>query len=133
MAWKCPRCGFDKNVDDSNTCEGGCGYARIPETITLLSADTGRTAKMAIDTRVGKALLRSVLGDDSQYAAESQFRVYKDAGLGSWVIEPCDGAKNPTFLNGSALSPGEKQSLEDGAVISIGPEKARLTVQMSKS
>jgi len=83
---------------------------------------------MGIDTRIGKRLLATFAGDDAQYASDPQFHLVKDMSLGRWLILPDGAAKNPTFLNGRTLS--EKTTLENGAVISVGPERLQLSVKI---
>lgn len=129
MSWKCPRCGFDPNADDIRSCGGGCGYNHIPSRLLLVATGTGRQIAIAVDTTVGKFLLKSFAGDDANYASDPQFRIYKDTELGSWALRHCDTAKNPTFCNGADVSAGTV-ALGDGAIISIGAERMRLTVRL---
>ena len=130
MTWKCPNCGFDANEDENLECTGGCGYVRLAECVTLTGEATGQSVRMKLDTSVGKYLLRKAVGDDYVYAAEPQFRVYKDSALAAWAIRHDLHADNPTYLNGEPLD-AEPKPLTDGAIISIGPEKAKVTVGLS--
>lgn len=129
MGWKCPRCGFEDNSESSRNCSGGCGYVRIPRTVTLTSAATGQRISISVDTVVGKYLLKTFAGDEHIYASEPQFKIVKDAALGCWAIEHLESAKNPTFCNGSSLAAGPT-ALPDGCIISLGPERMKLTVSL---
>lgn len=129
MSWKCPRCGFDPNADESRNCGGGCGYTHIPRRLLLIATGTGRQIAIAVDTAVGKSLLKSFAGDDASYASDPQFRIYKDTELGSWALQHYDTATNPTFCNGADVSTGPV-ALDEGAIVSIGAERMRLTVRL---
>ncbi|HEV7221699.1 MAG TPA: hypothetical protein VGN42_03305 [Pirellulales bacterium] len=95
----------------------------------LVATGTDRQIAIAVDTTVGKFLLQSFPGDDASYASDPQFKVYKDAELGCWALRHCDTAKNPTFCNGANASDGPV-ALDDGAIVSIGAERMRLTVRL---
>jgi hypothetical protein len=129
MSWKCPCCGFEANTDDSRQCAGGCGYVRIPRSVALTSSATGKQITISVETTVGKYLLKSFAGEESVFASEPQFRIYKDQGLGSWAIQHLDGAKNPTFCDGASVI-SAPTPLHDGSVVSIGPERMKLSVRL---
>jgi hypothetical protein len=126
MAWKCPACGFLSEADDVRRCES-CGHARIGA-LTLVSEQTSRRLRVAVDTPVGKHLLRSFAGDDHVYASEPQFLLARDLVEGGWRIAAAPGAVNPTLLDGAEL-PETPAALEHGATLSIGPERLRLRVE----
>lgn len=128
MSRKCPECGVD-NADDHRSCEA-CGYTDF-RTMTLFSSDTGKQIKINIDTSVGRSLLRGLELDDIKYASEPQFRIVKDSKLGGWSIRTYPEAKNPTCCNGAPLS-ADPQLLADGDIISIGPEKLKMSVRLGK-
>lgn len=125
MPWKCPQCGV-QNADDKKGCEA-CGYVEFGA-LALTSVETTKEIKTNIEIEVGKHLLRTFCGEEVRYAGEPQFKLVKDAVLGGWAILPAAGATNPTFFNGAAL-PETATKLEDGGVISIGPEKMKITVR----
>lgn len=126
MAWKCQQCGHE-NDGSGNTCQG-CGTVR-PGNVVLVSEATGKKASMRINTDVGKYLFRSLVGDDAKYASDPQFHLMCDRATGVWTIQHDGKARNPTFLDGTQL-PGEPTALSDGGVVTIGADKARLTVKM---
>jgi len=130
MTWKCPECGFDANEESATDCRGGCGYVRIPSLLTLASVATGKEIRIHIDTRVGKRLLGSAAGEEGAYASECQFQVFRSQEQAGWMIRHEAGARNPTFLDGTALGAGPGR-LNEGAVISIGPEKCRMSVKLA--
>lgn len=124
MTWKCPACGF-MNEAAARRCDS-CGHARVG-TMALVSEQTSQRLRVAVDTAVGKQLLRSFAGDDHIYASEPQFLLSRDLAEGGWRIAPAPDAVNPTFLDGAAL-PGPA-ALQHGATLSIGAERLRLRVE----
>jgi len=127
MPWKCPQCGVNNADDTKRTCEA-CGFTEFG-TLVLASAETGKEIKTNIDMVAGKNLLKTFAGDESRFASEPQFKLTRDAALGGWAIQAVTGATNPTFYNGAAL-PETAVKLDEGGVISIGPEKMKLTVKL---
>jgi len=129
MAWKCPTCGFDVNEDGQTDCAGGCGFVRFPARLVLAAGTAGQKLSMGLSTSVGRRLLEPLVGADARFASEVQFQILRLDAQGVWAVQHAPAATNPTFLNGVPLS-GPPAALENGAVLSIGLEKARLTVQM---
>ena len=127
MPWKCPQCGFPNPDGASRRCES-CAFLRHGKLI-LVSLDTERRLPVSLDTQVGQRLLRTFAGGDHVYAAEPQFLLSRDLIEGGWKIAPVARAKNPTFLNGAELT-GGPAPLENAAVVSIGPSKLRLRVEI---
>ena len=125
MSWKCPECGLE-NTDGTRACDG-CGVIRWGK-LVLTSETTHLEITIGVDTVVGKRLLCSFAGDEAVYASEPQFAVQRDAPRRGWTISHDVRAKNPTYLNGSALA--SPMLLADGNVVSIGPEKMRLRVRL---
>ena len=126
MNWNCPKCGLE-NPESVRTCDG-CGYTQFGR-LVLTSIETGKNISFGIDTIIGNRLLSGFAGKDSIYASSPQFVIKKDATLKSWTICHAADAKNPTFLNGSALE-GPSTVLNNGDVLSIGPEKMKLAVSI---
>ena len=84
---------------------------------------------MGITTSLGSRVLRTVAGDDSQYASEPQLEIARDDLAGCWLIRHVSSAKNSTYFDGAAL--GESpQPIQDGKTISLGSEKMKLTVRL---
>lgn len=129
MTWKCTCCGYEENADESRQCAGGCGYVRLPQAVVLTSTATGKGIRMSVDTTVGKYLLQSFAGDEAVFASEPQFKIFKDMVAGGWSIQHLDGAKNPTFCDGLSIVAGPAL-LNEGSVVSIGPERMRLAVEL---
>lgn len=127
MSWKCPHCGFPNPDRAIRRCES-CGFAHHGK-LVLVSLETEGRLPVAVDTAIGRRLLQTFAGGDHVYAAEPQFLLSRDLAEGGWRIRPAAGAKNPTFLNGVDLA-GESAPLEPAAVISIGPERLRLRVEI---
>ena len=129
MSWRCAECGYEANKDGSVECEG-CGFRPLGP-LVLASEETGKEIRVNITTGFGKSLLQSFAGDEAIYASNPlQFTLIRDPEASEWLIAPTFEAKNPTFLDGSALE-GEAVVLEKEAshVVSIGPEKMRITVK----
>ena len=126
MAWKCPACGFTNEAESTRRCDS-CGHVRVGK-LTLVSEQTSQRLTVAIDTAVGKRLLRSFAGDDYVYASEPQFLLSRDLVEGGWTISNAPETVNPTFLDGTELT-GAPAALEHGATLSIGPERLRLRVE----
>ncbi len=126
MVWKCKACGFEANPDAELKCEA-CGYSEAT-ILTLTSQATGKSIEMRIATAVGKQLLKSFVGEESRFASEVQFRLARDTAIGNWTITPELSATNPTFLNRQPLT--GVAVVDDGSVLSIGPEKMLLTVSI---
>ena len=125
MGWKCPHCGF-MNGDGAARCEA-CGFTPASR-LVLVAEETSERLSVGVDTAIGRHLLQTFAGGDHVYAAEPQFLLARDLVRGGWSIAPAPGAENPTFVNGAALGTSAAP-LENGAVISIGPEKLRLRVE----
>jgi hypothetical protein len=83
---------------------------------------------MGLTTLVGRRLLEPVVGDEARFASDVQFEVVKEGSLGHWEVRPGPGAANATCLNGDPLG-GPSRALQDGDVLSIGRDKAKLTVR----
>ncbi len=83
---------------------------------------------MTIDTEVGRYLL-AFAGEDARFAANPQFRLQRHSGLKSWAVVHDAAARNPTFLNGLAL-PAEAAAVKTGDVLSVGPERIPLRVEI---
>lgn len=81
---------------------------------------------MGVDTAVGKASIRPLGDPDFVYASDPQFHILRDSVTGEWVVVPDGAAKNPTHLDGRALS--GKTLLRDGANLTIGPARLKLAV-----
>ena len=126
MPWKCPICGVS-NRDDRRYCDG-CNYANCG-ILWLTSSVTGKRVPMRVDTVIGRSLLKSLGDEDCRYATDSQFKVSRDQALNGWAAEAASGARNPTYHNGVPLGAGPV-SLKTGDVMSIGPEKMKMTVEI---
>lgn len=96
--------------------------------VTLRAASTGKAMAMTVDTEVGRASLRPLGDSDYVYASQPQFYVRRDAGTGGWTIVPNTSAKNPTYVDGRHLT--SQMALQDGAAVSVGLSRLRLTVQI---
>ena len=97
----------------------------------LTASATGKTMTLGVDTVVGKGTLRPLGAPDYIYASEPQFHILREVTTGEWIVVPDGAAKNPTFLNGGALA--GKSALRDGAILSIGPARLKLTVTIQLS
>jgi hypothetical protein len=82
----------------------------------------------AIATDVGAAILKRVIGDDARYATMTQFRITRGPD-GAWMVEQSPGAKNPTFVNGTAV-PHAGHRLADGDQISLAGKAGHVTVRL---
>jgi len=129
MNWKCPCCGYDANPETQQECDGGCGHVNLPRTVILVGEATGQVIAMTVDTNFGKYLLKSFAGEDANYASEPQFCICKDMIQGAWVVQHLSSAKNPTFCDGAEVGDGGCP-LVDGSVLTIGPEKMRITLRL---
>lgn len=127
MAWKCSRCGTE-NDDTAKSCHGMCGNVRFGR-LVLTSATTGQELRMNIDTAVGKALIKKLIGDEARYASEPQFYVKRCETRAAWVVEHFGGAKNKTHVDGNPLD-SEGVKIEKECLISIGKDKAALKVRI---
>ena len=125
MSWKCNRCGTE-NDDLTHSCDGMCGYVRFGRLI--LVSLTGEEIKLNINSTVGKALLKKLVGDDSRFVAEPQFHFKRCVENAAWVILHEASAINPTLVNGISVG-NEGTKLLNGSEITIGPDKARLRVK----
>lgn len=121
----CPECGVPADAD-SRVC-GACGHVRFG-TLVLRSDETRKELRFSVPAEVGQRLLRTVLAEESRYASEPQFSLRKDRAVGGWVLEQARGARNPTFVDGAPVD--APREIDSGAVISIGPERLRLTVEV---
>lgn len=126
MKWKCPKCGFEEETPGSR-CGGGCGYVRLAKRVVLTCESTNQQLRMHVNTAVGKSLLMRLDPADGVYASEPQFEIARDEALAAWVIRHDGSAKNPTFYNGEGLG-DTPQTIADGGIISIGPDRLKLRV-----
>lgn len=97
-----------------------------PSRVALTAAASGKTMTISIETMVGKGVLRPLGDPDYIYASEPQFHILRDPASGEWVVVHDGAAKNPTCVNGKALS--AKSPLKNGDYVSVGPTKLRLNV-----
>lgn len=125
--WKCPQCGFPDNARESRRCDS-CGFVRAGK-LVLISAETDGKLTVGVDTAIGKRLLQGFAGGDHIYAGEPQFLLSRDLAEGGWRITAVSDARNPTFLNGVDLA-GGSAPLEHAAIVSIGPSKMQLRVEI---
>lgn len=96
--------------------------------IQLVGSVSSLTAN--IKTAIGKVSLRSLCGDDGQYAATVQYTLVREGD--SWFIEPNVDAANETLINGKKIV--EKTQIKSGDQIGVGREasgvvKAVVTVK----
>lgn len=82
----------------------------------------------SIATDFGAAILKRVVGDDARYATMNQFRIARGTD-GAWLVQHSPSAKNPTFVNGSAV-PDDGHRLADGDQISLAGKAGHLTVRL---
>ena len=122
MSWKCPHCGFDW-PDDKRRCDND-GFIRYGR-LTLTGA-SGQRLVFGIDADLGRRLLEPLVGVDANVISTRQFLVQKVSSLESWAVSHCPEATNQTCLDGAPVT--GTTSLAAGAVISVGTDKARLTV-----
>ena len=100
MGWICPKDG-KTNADDVNVCPV-CGATR-PSRVALVGA-FGKI-EVCIKTIVGATLLTNVVGDESKYCANPQYRLECDAD-NFWRVVPMDEtAANMTVVNGMVVPP----------------------------
>lgn len=124
----CPSCGCEP-WSEGEPCMV-CGEGLVGE--LTLQGPSGQCKFGVRFTEVGRSLLKSMVassdGDtEARFAAEPQFRLERSPE--GWFVEhraPAD--KNPTFHNGTEVVAGERRPLAPGDSISIGPEKAMVTV-----
>ena len=124
----CPSCGCEPWTEGEPCMVCGEG---IVGTLRIEGPLGGRTFGIRY-TSVGRSLLQGVVaecekGSEARFAAEPQYQLERSPE--GWFVEhvaPAD--KNPTCHNGVELPHGEKRPLVPGDVISIGPEKGRVTV-----
>jgi hypothetical protein len=128
MTWKCPRCGTE-NTPGERPCVGGCGYTRMAVRVVLTSEATGKKLRMHVSTPVGQSLLRTIADGEAAYASEPQFEIVKDEERGAWLIRHSVAARNPTYFNGLKIGE-DTPSLAEGARITIGQERTKLTVSL---
>ena len=123
MTWNCPKCGTE-NSAERGICLA-CNHVRASR-VTLTADATGKSIAMTLDTPIGKASLRPLGDPDYIYASEPQFHILRDPVAGHWLVLPDGAAKNPTCLDGRALS--SREELRNGTVISVGPARLKLKV-----
>ena len=84
---------------------------------------------MNIDTTVGKALLKRLVGDEARFASEPQFCIRRCDDQAAWLVVPDRKAVNATYVDGVRVAEtGVKVTA--GSEITIGPDKARLKVKV---
>lgn len=127
MAWQCPWCGTE-NWDVMIDCIG-CDVSRAARRLVLESENLHKSLRMHISTTVGRALLKSIAGEEAVYASDPQFEVIKDEATGIWRIRHLPSAKNRTYYNGVPLGT-EAVPIETSGVVSIGAQQMRLLVRL---
>ena len=117
----CPECGtvYQGDIVKCEVC-GWSPYKRI----RLIGASGERS--FGSDMRIGRALIRSMCGDEDSRFADSteQFSISLQEDK-QWSLKPGKG-KNPTFLNGVRLTGPIVVNTND--IISIGAIRARMTI-----
>ena len=131
MGWICSKDG-KTNADDVNVCPV-CGATR-PSRVALVGS-CGRL-DVCIKTVVGATLLSGVVGDESKYCANPQYRLECDVD-NFWRVMPMDEtAANMTVVNGAPVSP-EGVSVKAGDVVAVASRKdasktaAAVTIEIS--
>ena len=119
----CKTCG--SSVDSSLLACNVCNQSFI-KAIALQGPQGVLSASLR--TVVGRPLLKSVIGEDCQYAADEQF-VLERRGGGPWLLVPCAGVRNRTFI-GDIPVPPEGGALTDGDVVSLAGKAGRMTVRI---
>ena len=117
MGWVCSKDG-KTNADDVNVCPV-CGATR-PSRVALVGAD-GKI-EVCIKTLVGASLLAEIVGEESRYCANPQYRLECDAD-NFWRVIPMDAtAANMTVVNGAAVPP-EGVPVKAGDVIAVASRR----------
>ena len=131
MGWICSKDG-KTNSDDTDVCPV-CGATR-PSRVALV----GPCGKLdvRIKTVVGASLLARVVGEDSKFCSNPQYRLECDDD-NFWRVMPMDeAAANITVVNG-AFVPPEGVSVKAGDVIAVASRKdaskaaAAVTIEQS--
>lgn len=126
VTWKCQRCGFD-NPTEIETCQGGCGYARVARRVVLRSQATGSECGVNITTLIGRRILAGFADPEAVYASEPQFELVRQPG--GWVLRHVHAARNMTHFDGRPLG-DESVPLRDGGVITVGPTRLPLKISL---
>ena len=124
MTWTCERCG-GTNKGSTRTC-GDCGHIKYFRLVLLGVATSSRRA-FTVDTAVTDRLLRALVGEEARFASPVQFTLRRSAATGGWTLTHEPSAKHPTCVDGVPAAGGELD-LHGGETISIGPERAKLSV-----
>jgi len=83
-----------------------------------LSSGNGQVIHANLDLTVGRGNAR-VLGEDSQFLDEAQFKLVRVEGAG-WFVEPNPQARNETLLNRKAIT--ARTLLKNDDVLGVGRE-----------
>ena len=126
MSWKCAQCGLEV-ADGQRRCDG-CGEICFRR-IRLESLATGSGITVGIDTEITRRLLDGFAGSDTAFASPLQFSLLRSIAHERWVIRHAAGARNPTFLDGHPISTAPVP-LNGGEVISVGPDRLKLRVEI---
>ena len=128
MTWTCAKCG-GTNEGPTRTC-GDCGHIKYCRLI-LLGVGTSSRKAFTVDTPVTDRLLRTLVGEEARFASPLQFTLRRKAATGGWTVSHEPSAKHPTYLDGAPVTAGEME-LRGGETISIGPERAKLSVVLGE-
>ncbi len=78
-------------------------------------SNPGQNLSMAVNTKVGKRLCKS-MGEDHKFLADEQMEIIKtDSG---WQVSPNASAANETLLNNEAIT--SPQDLKEGDILAVG-------------
>lgn len=126
MASRCGKCGSERSGAVCDVC-GEVYFGPV----TLVAQASGKTRNFTLDTQIGRRLLSAIAPDDAAFASEPQFTLERDRTLGSWAVTHASGAANPTFVDGSDVGAAPR-SIASGSVISVGPERLKLRVEIGE-
>ncbi len=126
MNWKCPQCGLEV-AEGRHRCDG-CGEISFGR-VRIRSLETGSEITLGIDTEITRHLLAGFAGGDAAFASPIQFILIRSIAHERWAVSHSTKATNQTYLDGHPL-PTDPVPLNGGEVISVGPERLRLRVEI---
>ena len=91
--------------------------------------------RVSTNSEIGRYTFKGI-HDDYQFLPSSQFKLFRAATSGAWMIEHCNGATNETIVDGHPLT--APIEIADGMHVAVGNskkkiEKLPLTIYLGKS
>jgi len=127
--------GLDSHDVKLHHPETGPSVGKVSTAFVELWLDGRCITRVSTNSEIGRYTFKGI-HDDYQFLPSSQFKLFRAATSGAWMIEHCNGATNETIVDGHPLT--APIEIADGMHVAVGNskkkiEKLPLTIYLGKS